>query len=109
MNNNRLSTSGMPKIDRTLLKAEIAKLLSGPSNYEIRDGKTYIISLNRYRKYISNKAQIVQLVDTSSGNIICTFNSQVDCAKFLQITKAGIAYRIKNCIHFTYEDRASLP
>lgn len=48
MNNYRLSYSLHPGIiDRSLLEAEITKLLCGPSNYEIRQGKTFIKSLNR--------------------------------------------------------------
>jgi hypothetical protein len=40
MNNNRLSTnSSQPAIDRALLLAEITKLLSGPSNFELRNGR----------------------------------------------------------------------
>jgi hypothetical protein len=39
MNNNRLSTSGKPIVDRTLLLAEIIQLLNGPSNFELRNGK----------------------------------------------------------------------
>src|SRR5690606_11627501 len=76
MNNYRLSSSLHPRIDRSLLEAEITKLLNGPSNYEIREGKTFIKSLNRYLKNEGlNKAIAVQLVDGETGSIISTFNS----------------------------------
>jgi hypothetical protein len=38
MNNNRLSTSDVPKVDRTLLLEEIANLLL-ESNYTLKGGK----------------------------------------------------------------------
>jgi hypothetical protein len=38
MNNNRLSTSDVPKVDRTLLLQEIANLLL-ESNYTSKEGK----------------------------------------------------------------------
>lgn len=33
MNKNRLSTSGKPAVDRTLLLVEVEQLLNGPSNF----------------------------------------------------------------------------
>jgi hypothetical protein len=64
MNSNRLSTSKVPTIDRTLLHTEIVELLSEPSNYDIRNGKKYIKSLGRHvRHEILNKALAVQLID----------------------------------------------
>lgn len=94
MNNNRLSTSSRhPRAGRARLTAEIAKLLSGPSNYEIKEGKTYIKSLNRYIKHeLPNKAIAVQLVDVQNQNIISTFNSFSDCA-------------IRNCFLWVLENR----
>ena len=102
MNNNRLSTSGMARVDTALLKEDIAKLLNSPSNYEIRDGKTYIISLNKYHAFTTNKPQAIQLVDTSE-NIICTYYSREKCAEDLEISKSGVTYRIQNGIQFTYK------
>lgn len=83
MNNYRLTSSPYAKIDRSLLEANTTKLLSGPSNYEIREGKTFIKSLNRYLKNKEpDKAIAVQIVDWQTGNIISTFNSFNGCAKF---------------------------
>jgi len=98
MNNYRLSSSLHPRIDRSLLEAEITKLLCGPSNYEIREGKTFIKSLNRYLKNEEpNKAISVQLVEGESGNIISTFNSFNDCAKFLGTSRSSVSNRsVKN-------------
>ena len=40
MNNHRLSTSiQQPSADRALLLEKISRLLSGPSNFELRNGK----------------------------------------------------------------------
>jgi hypothetical protein len=98
MNNYRLSSSLLPRIDRSLLEAETTKLLSGPSNYEIREGKTFIKSLNRYLKHEElNKAIAVQLVDGLTGNVIFTFNSFNDCAKFLGTSRSSVSNRsVKN-------------
>lgn len=51
----------------------------GPSNYEIKQGKTYIKSLNRYLKTISNKGQGIKLIAKQNKNILSTFNSFNDC------------------------------
>ena len=48
MNNNRLSTT-TPEVKITFLKDKIYELSNSPSNYEIRNGKLFIISLNRFR------------------------------------------------------------
>ena len=98
MNNYRLSSSLQPRVDRLLLETDIAKLLSGPSNYEIREGKTFIKSLNRYLKYEEpNKAIAVQLVDGLTGKVISTFNSFNDCAKFLGTSRSSVSNRsVKN-------------
>lgn len=103
MNNYRLSTNtNHPKVDRTLLLDNVAKLLNGPSNYEIKDGKIYIKSLNRYLKEISNKAQAIQLVAVSNQKILSTFNSFNDCAKFLDVSKSTVHNRLEKSTQFLY-------
>ena len=98
MNNYRLSSSLLPRIDRSLLEADITKLLSGPSNYEIREGKTFIKSSNSSLKHEQlNKAIAVQLVDGLTGNVISRFNSFNDCAKFLATSRSSVSKRsVKN-------------
>ena len=101
MNNYRLSTNTThSKVDRTLLLGDLAKLLSVRSNYEIKEGKTYIKSLNIYLKEIPNKAQPVKIVATSNHNIISTFNSFNDCAKILGVSKSTVHNRLKNKAQF---------
>jgi hypothetical protein len=107
MNNNRLSTSKEPRVDRTLLYTEIDKLLSGTSNYEIKEGKKYIKSLGRYvRHEISIKALGVQLVDSESGNILQTFSSFYDCSKFLGISRPTVSNRSLKGICFLYKGKS---
>jgi len=104
MNNYRLSTNtNQPKVDRTLLLDDVALLLSGQSNYEIKEGRRYIKSLNRYFKEISNKAQPVKLVALSNHNNISTFNSFNDCAKFLGVSKSTVHNRLKKNTLFLYQ------
>jgi len=49
MNNNRLSNSGNSEINKDYIKSEVARLLNGPSNYEIIKGRIFIKSLNKYQ------------------------------------------------------------
>lgn len=49
MNNNRFSNSGNSEINKDYIKSEVARLLNGPSNYEIIKGRIFIKSLNKYQ------------------------------------------------------------
>ena len=100
MNNNRLSTSDVPKVDRTLLLEEIANLLL-ESNYTLKGGKVWIESLNRFKNDNTRKA--VQLLEEYTGKIINTFRTQSDCAEFFNISEAGIRKRLQNKTIFYYE------
>jgi len=88
MNNNRLSTSKAARIDRALLHADIHRMLSGPSNYEIKGDRIYIKSLNKYLS--SPKAKVVQLVDNQSGETLQTFTSLTACAKSLGMAQSTV-------------------
>lgn len=98
MNKHRLSNSGAQVIDRTLLKAEIGKLCSEPSNYEFKDGKAWIISRNRFK--LDTKAKAVQLVEMSNGNALKTFKTQTDCADFFNVSETAIRKRLKKETQF---------
>lgn len=100
MNNNRLSTSDVPKVDRTLLLEEIANLLL-ESNYTPKEGKIWIESLNRFKN--DNTRKTVQLLEESTDKIINTFRTQTDCAEFFNISEAGIRKRLRNKTIFYYE------
>jgi hypothetical protein len=97
MNNNRLSTnSSQPAIDRALLLAEITKLLSGPSNFELRNGRKWIISLNKY--YHSSRKNICVVIKDENGNNLHSFDSLADCAKFLDLDPSTVSKRINKGI-----------
>lgn len=88
MNNNRLSTSKVPKVNRDLIQEDIAKLISKPSNYEIKEGRVFIKSLNRFKG--SPTSKMVQLLDAGEltpqdgrVNNLNTFTSIAESAKFL--------------------------
>ncbi len=88
MNINRLSTNSKPKPDRTFLLICINKLLrSGGSNFEIRNGRTFIKSLNKY--YSDPKCVKVQLQD-KDGKVIQTFGSLSSCWRFLGVYPATV-------------------
>jgi hypothetical protein len=86
MNNNRLSNSPNREkagslVNRDQLQVDISELLSRSSNYEIRGGKTYIKSLNRLKGSPTSKG--VELRDLISGDLIESFVSIAECAKYL--------------------------
>lgn len=105
MNNNRLSTSSSPRVDRALLLKDIDLLLKGPlsSNLEKReDGRIWIKSLN---KYYNDHAKIrVELKDLE-GNVIKTFDSQADCAKYLGVTPSVVGRRIQANKSFSFDNK----
>jgi hypothetical protein len=83
MNNNRLSTSGKPIIERSALLADIGYFLSRPSNYERDvDGRNLIISEGKYQGGGKGKRRGVQII-YPDGKIAESFKSGSDCAKFL--------------------------
>lgn len=57
MNNGRLSNSGSSLIDRDYIDSELARLLNGPSNYELINGKIFIKSLNKFHT-VRSKIQV---------------------------------------------------
>ena len=67
-------------------------MLSLPPNYEIKDGKTFIKSLNRY--WVDSQAVAVQLVD-NYDNILHSFSIFSECGKFLGVTGTTISNRAK--------------
>jgi hypothetical protein len=92
MNNNRLSTYNTDiKIDRKELILDINNLLLGPSNFEIREGRKFIKSLNRFEG--TGKHPTVELLE-DSGRIIKTFASVSDCAKFLGLSRNVVYNRL---------------
>lgn len=103
MNNNRLSTTSNQPVDRTLLLDEINQLLSGPSNFELRNGRQWVISLNKY--YHSPRNNICVAIQDENGNNIHSFNSILECAKFLDVHPTTITKRIKKSISFLLKNK----
>jgi hypothetical protein len=109
MNNNRLSTSGKPQINtpgRVKLIEDITKLLSMPSNYEYQeDGKIHIISENRLLLPRGKRGKPVKVALISSeGDVINTFNSIGDCAKFLDIVPSAARNRLVKGLSFLFKN-----
>lgn len=42
MNENRLSGTGVKPVEINFIQSEVTRLLEGPSNYEIREGRIFI-------------------------------------------------------------------
>lgn len=106
MNNNRLSTSkasSATKVDRDIIQMDIDKLLSKPSNYEIKDGRIFIKSLNRFKG--SPTSKLVQLLDVTSGDIINTFSSIAESAKFLNVLPQTTRIRVQKNTHFLFKGK----
>lgn len=103
INNNRLSNSNAQWIDRDILLADIDKLLSGPSNYENKNGKIFIKSLNRFKGQPSSKT--VQLLDGANGNILNIFYSIVECAKFLDSLPQTTRIRAQKNTRFLFKGK----
>lgn len=90
-------------VDRLRVEAEIVELLNEPSNYEIREGRIFILSLNRFKS--TNKRVTLQLVDADNGNILHSFNYAVDCAKFLGTVHRTVAYRATKGNKFLFQGK----
>ncbi len=104
MNKNRLSTaSSQPIIDRVFLLAEINKLISGPSNFGVRNGKKWIISLNKY--YQSSRKNICVAIKDENGSNLHLFDSIADCANFLDVHPTTVSQRIKKDISFLFDNK----
>jgi hypothetical protein len=103
MNNNRLSTKGQSVVNRADLESDIVNLLNVGSNYEVREGRTYIKSLNRYLS--TNKQVAVQLINSENGKIINSFDSYAACAKYLGVGVASVNYRVRQRNKFVYQNK----
>lgn len=93
MNLNRLSTNSA-KLSPCLqakLKEDIYELLSGASNLEVKNGKTWIKSLNRYYTVVERIK--VNILD-KNGLLLYSFDSTSKCAKFLGISGHTVRRRL---------------
>lgn len=103
MNNNRLSSSGLPQVDKDLLQSQITELFKQPSNYEIQEsGQMLIKSKNQY--FSTRKKRKVVLIN-EAGLVFKTFNSMVSCARFLGVYSSTVAYKVKNKKPVLFKDK----
>lgn len=99
MNRNRLSTNlNQVIVDRAEVLDKVNQLLSGPSNFEIKNGKKWVISLNKY--YHSSRKNICVVIVDEKGNTLHSFDSLADCAEFLNVKPTTISKRITKSISF---------
>lgn len=103
MNNYRLSTY-LPQVQVTSYQKEVEELLNLSSNYEIRNGKLFILSLDRFR--VDNEAVSIELLDVASFAAIKSFNSISDCAKYLKLARSTVNNRALKGKSFIFEGRA---
>ena len=105
MNSKRLSNYGSSKIDRNKLEQEIYEILNNAnnSNYEIRDGRVWIKSLNRFQSQF--KSISIKLFD-SEGDLLANYPSLLNCSKDLGIGRSTLKYRLENNVTFEYEGKS---
>jgi hypothetical protein len=82
---NRLSSSKKEGIDLDLLTKDINSLLSRPSNLEIREGRIFIKSLNRYKPGVSKNRRIKVKLQDVFGIILKEFDTIKSCAEYLGV------------------------
>ncbi len=102
MNNNRLSNSGSKLINRNHIDSEVIRLLKGPSNYKIIEGKIFIKSLNKFH---SSRIKIQVELQDSEGLIFKTFDSMSQCAKFLKVSGDTVSKKMKGNIPILLNDK----
>jgi hypothetical protein len=114
MNNNRLTTSGKPVVNRDKLLKEIENLLALPSNYrhegDTAKGKTWIISEERYYSAKGEgrgKKKAVTLF-SEAGSVIKIFKSYTECGKFLGVSGPTVRERVRNGKAFEHENKLYL-
>lgn len=92
MNSKRLSTydRSYKDVDISLMQVRLNKLLSGPSNLEVREqGKIFIKSLKRF--YSPRDSLTVQLQD-ENGLVIRTFDFLAEVARYFEVDPKTVKY-----------------
>lgn len=102
MNDYRLSPFTL-KVQSIPFKLEVEEFLTQPSNYEVRDGKLFILSLNRYR--VDNASVSIQLVDAKTEETIKLFPSLLECANYLGIARSTVKSRAQKGKSFLLDNK----
>lgn len=118
MNNNRLSSaaphaglegreSKNNENNREDLKLKINNLLAAPSNLKLINGRTYIISEQRYINSGKSKPtnNTLSLIDQQNESTIRNFLSQAECAKYFGVSEATISNRLKKGLTFNHDGK----
>lgn len=92
MNDYRLSTSKSKVKQCSYSKLEIEKFINEFSNYEVKNNKLFIKSLNRYKK--DNSPLLIEVIDNESKEIICSFSSLSECAIYFNIARSTAKNRM---------------
>jgi len=94
MNNNRLSTSIVPQVDRDLLLRDLKVILEGDSNYEHNaEGKIVIKSSG---KFLNKGRSISVLILDDKGNILQELESINVCGSYLGISHDTVRVRLND-------------
>lgn len=103
MNNNRLSTSNNPIVDKEELNIKVQTFLHKPSNLELRDGRMWIVSEERFQSE-GGKSKALELRD-DQGNLVKAFVSIAECGRYLSISPTTVNKFIKKGDFFTYTNK----
>jgi len=96
INLKRLSSSKLFSVDRESLNKSIENLLNGPSNVEtLEDGRIYVKSLNRYFNPAARDKIKVEVRD-ENGLTVNTFDSITSCAKYYNVSRSSLQWKLKN-------------
>ena len=104
MNNNRLSANynaNLSKVERSKLYVEINKLLNGPSNIEIKEGRPFIKSLN---SFIKGGGKVEVGIQDINGLVLKRFSSLSECAKYLGVTQPTVKNRLNKKQYFLFDN-----
>lgn len=94
MNNNRLSTSSSPSVDRDLLLLDLKLMLEGGSNYEYKpEGQIVIKSTGKFLKTSSSRKVTIK---DESGNTLNEFESIKSCAAYLDVSHQTVLRRLRD-------------
>lgn len=104
MNERRYSTYKGERrdMDPSILQAKLDKFLNGPSNYVLKEGKVWVVSLNRFLKNTS--ATGVEMLD-ETGAIIDGWRTITECAQSIGLSREGVQKRIRSNKFYSYNNR----
>lgn len=104
MNERRYSTYKGERrdMDPYILQAKLDKFLNGPSNYVLKEGKVWVVSLNRFLKNTS--ATGVEMLD-ETGAIIDSWRTITECAQSIGLSREGVQKRIRSNKFYSYNNR----